>query len=746
MKFQHKAIAIALSDANGSICGLEDLRRGIRYAQVGEDAFHAAFFPPFRLDFGHGMVDVSATMTECKAAPDNSGVSCTWRTPDGMTVQGNIKMLEDELQFTCELINGTEQTVRAIEYPIFPGIRRIAGHGKDYLAHSYGTGILIRDPYTHFTYNNIGLRYMPYPESFSGCAAQFFTYYGEGKGGLYFAAYDSGYHLKWLNFYNMRMALEASHICGSEDIRPGKGIRQAYPFVVRFTDGKGWYEAADLYRAWALAQPWCARGPLYQLPEDQKSTWLLEKAGLCTFGINGMYDRTLWLKRYHKDLGTPIFHVLGPDWTNEPQTFGYGVPGGMNDWVPTRFSKENLDTIKAQGDYVAPFEFDFLVDLGKDDSQRLQKNLMHFPPDTMGFDDYHFRILCPASPFTKEFHRERDLKVLQESGVDSMYYDISANNLIMSCLDDSHGHPVGGTVAVNKGFIDVYLDTKAALAKEKGRYVPVGTELINEIFLTSLDYYQARSWGQPSSSLEFWPIRGLIITGAAEPIPLFSYTYSGYNPVRMDGWGKLVEETGAFFHMVVARVYLWGGLYEINHEYSAMECIDGQINDGMEHYFHFDPVHYAYSDKRAQYLRQFAALRVGAGNKYLAYGRMLPPPIVQAEAAHLDYYHYNHGQGDASYQASGTVTINPVLASAYESMEDGSIGVFLANTDEATIATVYLSGQTGLQGQWNASLLAGFDPDHEPHVQTLGKIAMEEPLTLALSARAPVLLILTPAV
>lgn len=133
----------------------------------------------------------------------------------------------------------------------------------------------------------------------------------------------------------MRMALKASHICGSEDIRPGQGIQQAYPFVVSFLDGNGWHEAVDRYRDWALAQPWCARGPLCALDETQKSTWLLEKAGLCTFGINGMHDRTAWIKRYHEDIGAPVFHVLGPDCTNEQQTFGYGVPGGMKDWLPT---------------------------------------------------------------------------------------------------------------------------------------------------------------------------------------------------------------------------------------------------------------------------------------------------------------------------------------------------------------------------------------------------------------------------
>ena len=61
-------------------------------------------------------------------------------------------------------------------------------------------------------------------------------------------------------------------------------------------------------------------------------------------------------------------------------------------------------------------------------------------------------------------------------------------------------------------------------------------------------------------------------------IPLFYYVYHEMGVVRMDGWGKLVLETGDYFFHIVARVYLWGGLYEINHEYSPIEELDGLKN------------------------------------------------------------------------------------------------------------------------------------------------------------------------
>src|SRR5699024_6577424 len=115
------------------------------------------------------------------------------------------------------------------------------------------------------------------------------------------------------------------------------------------------------------------KGPVNQLLADEKSTWLLEEVGLSTFGINGMHDRTKWIQKYHDIIKTPIFHILGPDWVKTVQNFYSGVPGGLEDWLPTRFSKENLSLIKEIGDRVAPFEFDFLVDPNKSDGENLRK-------------------------------------------------------------------------------------------------------------------------------------------------------------------------------------------------------------------------------------------------------------------------------------------------------------------------------------------------------------------------------------
>lgn len=595
---------------------------------------------------------------------------------------GRIMLTDDsnEIEFRCKAVNGSRGTVVSLEYPIIGGLGVITERGgHDFVVHSFATGFKVRNPMKHFEKDGTGLRFMPYPESFSGSSMQFFTYYGMNKGGLYFAALDGEGYAKWLNFYkNDSGWLEASFIHGCEDMGAGKGLSVDYPIVVKPLEGRDWYEAADLYKSWAERQSWCSKGKLADRKEDERCKWLYEQMGVATFGINAGFDRTEWLRKYHEHIRTPMFHILGPDWTNAPQTFYKGVPGGYDDWFPTRFNRENIETMKSYGDKYAPFEFDYLFHMEGADGERGKEAAQKFPVrgKLKSIDAYQFPFICPAAEYTQSFHVQRDETIQRLDDVDSIYYDISANNIMKICLDDTHGHPVGAGKAINEAYRDNYIRTKAAMIEAAGRYVPMGTEMMNETLLDVLDYYQARAGGQPAAPLEGYPLRELIKAGEAELVPLFTYVYHEYGAMRLDGWGKLAEEIGSLYYFTVARTYLWGGLYELNYEYSPMESLDGRENAPEEHYYPFEPRGYAFSGGRADFLAMFADLRTGAGNKYLAYGVMLPPFAFERERIQADWFLYNHGKQDSN--DSGELMVDVIVHSAWRYKEE-SLGLFFAN-------------------------------------------------------------------
>jgi hypothetical protein len=257
---------------------------------------------------------------------------------------------------------------------------------------------------------------------------------------------------------------------------------------------------------------------------------------------------------------------------------------------------------------------------------------------------------------------KRDERVVAESDCDGMYYDISANNIIKTCMSEDHGHTVGAGAAMTNAYKRIYRETKTALSRQAGRYIPLGTEMINETLIDELDYYQARANAQPNSSLETWPIRPLIRKNAARIIPLFKYVYSQYAPLRCDGWGKLTAETGDLIYHSIAKTYLWGGLFEINLEYSEHEYIDGETNKGEEHFYHFERKGFDYQGNIARFIGDCALLRLGRYGKPLVYGEMLKTPEVQCRAVYRTYYMYNHGKQSEEQNDRGIILLDTVLA------------------------------------------------------------------------------------
>lgn len=687
---------------DGAIRLLRDKQAGIDYVfeAPGEEKFRP---DPFRLETDEGVSSSFDAfewhLDDPVPEADIRRVTLTWRTGGGVIVNGGLTLEGETLTFSCSADNRSEQRLLSLEYPIIPNFRTITEEGKDdYVAHSHATGIRVRNPMKHYVPNDSGQRYMPYPESFSGASMQFFSYYGMNKGGLYFAALDGEGYAKWLNFYkNANGLLEASFIHGCEEMGAGKGIYPPYPVQVALLKGHDWYEAADRYKSWAVRQKWCESGTLAERGSDVSAKWLHEEIGIATFGINAGADRTPWLRKYHEFIRTPMFHILGPDWTNAPQTFYKGVPGGFDDWFPTRFQSDNLACMKEYGDKFAPFEFDYLYHFDGADGELGRAAAQKFPERIKSMDAYAFPFLCPAHPYTREFHVRRDETLQRTNDLDAIYYDISANNIMKVCMDESHGHPVGAGKTIEDAYRRNYADTKEAMSAVSGRFIPMGTEMMNETLLDLIDYYQARAGGQPAAPLEGWPIRELLKSGDAELVPMFSYVYHEYGALRLDGWGKLVEEIGQLYYFTVARTYLWGGLYELNYEYSPMEALDGQENAPEEHYYPFESRGYAFRPKRAEYLAMYAKLRTGAANKYWAYGQMLRPLEFATPNLSMSWFHYNHGKESKEYNDSGEQIVDAIVHSSWRYKEE-SIALFFANVgmEERTVSTRIDSRKYGM--------------------------------------------------
>jgi len=649
------------------------------------------------------------TWTQCAVMSDvgaAGAVTVRWTVERGLELTARLHVDDTSGDLRCRvtLANPRDLPVAALAYPYIAGIGRLGdAPDDDELAHPYATGFLVRNPLDHLppvtseTEAQEPIALGLYPEGFSGSTMQFMAYSAAGRGGFYIATEDGLGREKWLNFYRHPEGDLRLSIWHSPSSRATRGeIAVGYPIVLAALDGGTWYDAAERYKAWVTRQAWVAQGPLWD--RDDRCRWLLDRVGLCTFGINARHSRAAWLAAIDRIAGTPVLHLLGPNWSRLPADYRDNLPGGLADWFPASFDPDNLAVIRQNHDYLVPFEFDLLFGRGVGQTEEVAgtRALQVFPQPTLSRDEYRrFPYLCPACAFTRALHIARDRALVEEWPVDGIYYDISLNNVRHICLSDAHEHRPGDTGAITSAYRDLLTATGGAMRDAAGGTpLPQGSELINEQMLPVLSFYQARAEASPAAPFEAAPFRALIKAGKADKIPLFAYVYHEYGPVRLDGWAKLSREQGDYVYFILGRVFLQGGLIELNYEFSALEDVDGHHDAPDEHYFPFDDRHYAIDPRLAEFVGHLARARVGRANRYLAYGTMRrPAPLtVQGDTTlDMEYFSYNCGQTFPEYEDRGTMRVPTVLQGAWRHREESAAWLLLNLATEERVATLTLT-------------------------------------------------------
>jgi len=169
------------------------------------------------------------------------------------------------------------------------------------------------------------------------------------------------------------------------------------------------------------------------------------------------------------------------------------MAGAAETWFPAAFHPENIKTIKENGDYFAPFEFDIIVGSPEswlnEKSGEIKESLL-VTPRQIGYGIYSHGYLCPFTSFLRELHVWRDEKLIKEYDADANYYDISFSNVLMACFSNRHGHPIGGGKWMIEAWRKLAAETKESTSKAKGSYVPQGIEVIIEPLIGDLDFYQ----------------------------------------------------------------------------------------------------------------------------------------------------------------------------------------------------------------------------------------------------------------
>lgn len=308
---------------------------------------------------------------------------------------------------------------------------------------------------------------------------QFNAWYGPDAG-LYLATHDGKMHTK--GFLIKPSATSGSTRALSYDVIhypadsgvEGTEFHQSYPAVVGVFHGD-WYDAARIYRAWALDQVWAQKGPLHQRTDI--SPWLMRGAWWTVFALERVDDaKGGHLRRLARELPWDEVQRRSRQIDVEASVakvkkaydyFGYPILLWCNEWwegggdvsppryVPMKGLKEMLAELHRQvpdayfsGHMQAKRYSVQVAEYNDDVKAALEKtpdgSLALEPMDACDKGDQH-AYPCWATEFWQKDWQKRAADRVAY-GLDGFHMDElgSHTDFTFQCFNREHGHPIGG--------------------------------------------------------------------------------------------------------------------------------------------------------------------------------------------------------------------------------------------------------------------------------------------------------------
>ena len=370
-------------------------------------------------------------------------------------------------------------------------------------------------------------------------AAPMVTAFMKSGAGLYIAAHDADQRIKTLRHDKMCVwfdtPVENAGLVGRAADGPG------YAVTIKAFRGD-WWEAARMYREWALKQAWAAKGPIAgrtDFPKAMADTdfWisfhLLQTINGFTNAIErireGMDGANLGLRFYRWYAGCE----RGDMCLNFPENF-----------PPRHGVKDAVDRFRREGIVVMPYTNPHIYDATLEsfpyavaDACRRENGDWYNEPYAGGLYGKHdFAVMCPCAPRWQAIIDHFSDRMFRETGANAIYYDQVGCGPPRLCFATEHGHPAGGGGWWARGRHE-YLER--AHSKYSPKNIPVTFEGTGESFMDVCD-------------------GNLVVTRAtAEDVPFFPAVYSGYTIYFGIRQNVRDQKFDAAFSLM-AREFAWG--------------------------------------------------------------------------------------------------------------------------------------------------------------------------------------------
>ena len=451
-----------------------------------------------------------------------------------VALEGQLDDAEPFARWSIAVENPSRLRLKAVRFPFVSAVPTIGSPDDDFLIGPALPGVMIENPSTNWPAKySIAWTY-PGDQSAQFCA------YQDRSAGVYLASMDTvgcGRSLNIDKRYNM-FNLFQEYQLGDEPVAQWKS---PYETALGVTSGP-WQQTADLYKRWAVRQPWCSKTLVQR--DDVPAFW---KQGPCihtcevrTYGTNRLCAESYYpklLEHYQSlrtKIGGPVVSML-PGWENHRRwTAGAyfpiydaeqakGVLGQLyQDGFRTfvflsglfyTYQNEGRDGSDVPGweRYADSFVID--AESGKPATYVLNES----SPGKDNVWKRHSYQFCPAAPATAAFFCSV-IDQLHALGIDIVQMDQSTSGGGAACYSTAHGHAPGRGAYQTQAFRQLLADLRRHGQALNPDFMFAHEEPHEEL-IQNFDAFHTREFR------ERWWYRS---APGARGIPLFTYLYHEY--------------------------------------------------------------------------------------------------------------------------------------------------------------------------------------------------------------------------
>ena len=480
------------------------------------------------------------------------------------------------------------------------------------------------------------IRHRPYP---SYMTMQFLALQRPDNSMLYFAAHDPMPHMK--TFYFEPLADESLiRLQPAVPTQVQYGVDyHSFPWVTMCTDGD-WYDAAQIYRKFALTASWTQRGPLEA--GNKTPRWY--------------QDTPMVTLRMHRGAGYDVDDLI-----EEQRFLNVPIVAHYYMWHQNAFDVDNpyffptvpgfrqaLKKLQEHNIHVMPYINPYSADTALPEwEQGLKHSAMQMTEEgdlsLLTWSQGHtFAGMCPAAPMWRRIISLLAMR-MYEMGIKALYFDEVPVSAPRPCYNPAHGHTPGG----GPTYIQSYYDYFKEVRDEAGEFTP-------DLVMTG------EGCGEPHMRY----LDAFLMGNANDPmaVPLFEAVYHDFTMAfgRYTFTPELVDPkfAGAIISKH-AQQFVWGSQF-------------GWSRIPLIAIIKKDP-------QTALFLKHLAHTWVNNAD-YLARGKMLRPLDLSDQLKPVQRKWARAWNDDIGTD----IELMPVLSSIWQ-IDDGSIGIVLVNITEEPV-------------------------------------------------------------